>query len=505
MSSRNRRKEKRWIKSEDRCAWHAGPARDLFIVSLPLAVGSLLAEALAARILNKVRVRVKAFPELGVSVAVELGCPNMNRSQASSAPRVVLLVPSMRHGGAERAVSRLFELLSEDWCVRVVVFDGSDIGYGMSGNVTSLALPSISSPGPVAKAVRTLRRAHKLRAFNRDNRTDITYSFGDTANLVSILSGGADAKITSLRGARGLRLERKAANLLFFRPMLMFLASRADRVVAVSEDMRDVLTRRYRLSDEKAVAIPNGYDLAQITEKAADQTSLDVHGPYFLAVGSHRQEKRFDHLVRSFAASRGATEGVSLVICGADPEDKASRLVALAYQLNVGQQVKILPFVENPFPLMKSALASLVTSESEGFPNALVEAMATGCAVVATDCPTGPSEILRGRASATAKFTRARFGVLVRPPSYGFFSNPSAHEASVRDLGYVLDMLIDSADLRRQLSVDARAGAERFSYANWLRAHNELFTGVLDAERWSGLDRLLRCLRAILQFPMRIR
>jgi glycosyltransferase involved in cell wall biosynthesis len=75
--------------------------------------------------------------------------------------------------------------------------------------------------------------------------------------------------------------------------------------------------------------------------------------------------------------------------------DERAALEALAQSLGIRNEVHFLGYVENPLPIMRRAQVFALTSTEEGFGNVLVEALAAGAAVVATDCPHGPREILR--------------------------------------------------------------------------------------------------------------
>lgn len=103
--------------------------------------------------------------------------------------------------------------------------------------------------------------------------------------------------------------------------------------------------------------------------------------------------KSYDTLIRAFARLRKTLQA-RLIIAGEGPE--RATLEELAKSLGVVDDVDMPGFVQNPFAYMSRASVFVLSSTYEGLPNALIEAMACGCPVVSTNCPSGPEEILRG-------------------------------------------------------------------------------------------------------------
>jgi glycosyltransferase involved in cell wall biosynthesis len=95
------------------------------------------------------------------------------------------------------------------------------------------------------------------------------------------------------------------------------------------------------------------------------------------------------------------TRPIRLFVLGSGPE--LDSLLALTETLQLNDLVEFHGFAENPYAFMARASLFVLSSAWEGSPNVLVEAMACGCPVVSTDCPSGPAEILDG----------ARYGKLV--------------------------------------------------------------------------------------------
>ena len=112
-----------------------------------------------------------------------------------------------------------------------------------------------------------------------------------------------------------------------------------------------------------------------------------------LGVGRLGVQKDFPTLIRAFAAVRGDTDA-RLVILGEG--EKRAELEALIRDLGLAGRAALPGFADNPFSYMARADTFVLSSRFEGLPGALIQAMACGCKVVSTDCPSGPAEILRG-------------------------------------------------------------------------------------------------------------
>src|ERR1035438_8180676 len=154
-------------------------------------------------------------------------------------------------------------------------------------------------------------------------------------------------------------------------------------------------------------------------EPLADKTFAADPRPVILAVGRLHYHKDFPTLLRAMAIVRRTTNA-RLVFLG-DGEERGN-LVALVRQLYLESCVSFLGDVPNPLPYMKRAAALALSSVEEALPTVLIESLAVGLPVVATDCPSGPREILRDGAYGTlvpvgdsAALAEALLRVLQRP------------------------------------------------------------------------------------------
>jgi glycosyltransferase involved in cell wall biosynthesis len=113
--------------------------------------------------------------------------------------------------------------------------------------------------------------------------------------------------------------------------------------------------------------------------------------PVILGVGRLEPQKDFETLIRAFHRVQSEREP-RLVILGKGSE--RAKLERLVQSLGMDNSVQMPGFVDNPFQYMARADVFALSSRFEGLPGVLIQAMATGCPVVSTDCPSGPREIL---------------------------------------------------------------------------------------------------------------
>lgn len=177
---------------------------------------------------------------------------------------------------------------------------------------------------------------------------------------------------------------------------------RADFVAAVSKGVADDVAGWARLRPERVRALPNPLvddDVAQLASEPIDHRFFaDDRTPVVLAAGRLTPQKDVATLLRAFAALR-VHQAARLIVLGEGPE--RATLEALAQELGVADDVDFPGFAANPFAYMRRASVFALSSAWEGLPGVLVQAMACGCPVVATDCRSGPREILADGAFGT--------------------------------------------------------------------------------------------------------
>jgi glycosyltransferase involved in cell wall biosynthesis len=322
--------------------------------------------------------------------------PHTSLASAPPAGSIAIVLHDLRGGGAERACLRLAGgLAAKGRLVHLVLVRG--------GGAYEAEIP----PGPRVTILGTRRVVHAipaLAAWLRHEKPAAVLSaltHMNVATLAAARLSGIKARIAVSErnqiSAKAAAASTKWQKLLYRAVPLAYRA--ASDVVAVSGGVARDLAQFGALPPERIHVIHNPVFSDDLELQSA---ILPAHPwfapegpPIVLAAGRLHRQKGFDTLIRAFARTRGEID-CRLVILG-EGEDRAA-LERQAQQLGLAYDIDLPGFCANPFALMARAGAFVLSSRWEGFPNALVEAMACGAPVIATDCPSGPREILEGAA-----------------------------------------------------------------------------------------------------------
>jgi glycosyltransferase involved in cell wall biosynthesis len=200
----------------------------------------------------------------------------------------------------------------------------------------------------------------------------------------------------------------------------------ADVIIAVSAGVADDLAQSAGLSRAAIRVVYNPVVDLDVAERAAEPLDhswfLPGASPVVLGVGRLAAQKDFQTLIRAFAHVR-AERPARLVILGEGRPEVHAELLALATSLGCAADVDLPGFVLNPFAYLARASVFVLSSLHEGLPGVLIQALACGCPVVSTDCPSGPAEILDGGRYGSlvpvgddVAMAESILATLVRPP-----------------------------------------------------------------------------------------
>lgn len=297
--------------------------------------------------------------------------------------KMLLIVPSLHQGGLEKVCVTTAKLLQPYFQVQIAIFDSRDIAYDIKGiPVSDLRLAS--RPGKLAKIWNVLKRGYRLRQIKKKEKIDIAYSFGPTANLANIASFGKAEKWLGIRSYMDMGNPGQ----------IRTFCKSADKVICCSEEIYREIREKYRC--DKAVVLNNPFDIRQ-AKAFSEQEEAELpwaEGRIIISMGREDVVKGFWHLIKSFALVHEKLPDTRLMIIGKGEFVQYRELVSA---LGIDEDVYFAGVKRNPYPYLKRGSLYVLTSYNEGFPNAMVEAMALGVPVIATDCLTGPKEILEDK------------------------------------------------------------------------------------------------------------
>ena len=302
-------------------------------------------------------------------------------------------------GGAERVMTDLASSFAEAGHDVQLCVHGPDNPYAAELSPKATLLTLTTSDTIRKLRLRTPLSFIRLLFFIRKYKPDVVFTTGAGHGLqLPLLRWLSFSSFTTvLRETNTLSSQKKkSANpitrLIIY--LTKFLYPLNDYVVATSEGVEADLLTLIPAVKGRVIRIANPVDTEKLRLKSSGpltDTYLSDKS-YILAVGRLVPQKGFDVLIHAWAEIY-KKHPYKLVILGEGAERQA--LLALAKSYGLEDSLIMPGFEQNPFAYMACAKLFVLSSYHEGLPNVLLQALACGCPVVSTDCPSGPSEILQ--------------------------------------------------------------------------------------------------------------
>ena len=382
----------------------------------------------------------------------------------------MIIINSLSQGGAERVASILLNRYYHDsaFDVELVLLE-DELAYDLPQGLKVTRLSSLNNRNSsIKKTLSIPLLAYKLYKYCKKMDPDLLVSFLYRADFVNVLASFLHKKpvVVSERVNASSTYNNSSLNSKINKFLIKTLYPHADMVINVSKGTKHDLVENFGIDENKQIVIYNPYDIEKIQRLSNEPLALDVKKEKtMIAVSRFRPIKNIQMIVRAFATLSADT---NLILVG-DGSDEAN-LRILVDELGIKSRVLFVGGQDNPYQYMSKASLYLSSSRSEGFPNALMEAMICGCVVVSTDCPSGPREILAPQSDSTYEMKSgveyAEFGTLVAVDD-------------IAAMGEALDHLLSHHDTRKSYANKSQSRVNDFNLETIYKQYSDAFTSIM--------------------------
>lgn len=385
-------------------------------------------------------------------------------------PRLLIFINTLQSGGAERVVSLLLGHLKDDFEIHLALYSNI-VEYSIPPEIKIL---NLQQPLVQDKVIRFLKLPYiswKVYRYCKRNKINISVAFLYRPCYINAL-------MKSIWGYKGhvimcerthqttMQQSHSAIYRMFSKFMVMYSYKRADLVLANSYAMQTDLIENFKIKTPVRV-IYNPIDLHFIKTHIDEQPDFvfDSNTFYFINVGGFRKEKNHLLLIQAFFILKNLPCKL-LIVGGGLMEEELKQKVQ---DLGMMDKIIFTGFDKNPFKYVSRSNCFVLSSDVEGFPNVLIEALACKKPVISTDCSSGPRELL---APATDLHHRVinnyeigEFGILT-PVN------------DVIALAAAMKRMYEDAELRNQLASKSTARAAQFDVDEIKQYFYVAFTGL---------------------------
>ena len=302
--------------------------------------------------------------------------------------KLVFFIGGLNFGGMERVVFIAKDLLKDYFDITIVTQYQQNADYEKDENYYNLDVPP--SRNKLFVFIKRLKNTIKMK---RELKPDFVFSFGMYANYLNIISNKfIKYKPKTIAGIRSYDW----LTIPFLTHILdKYIMSKFDSINSVSKMIANDAEKYWNIPIEKNIVLYNPYDINEISEKAKEKIedySFEKDKFYITTMGRLTNQKGYNCMIRAMSLVVGKHKNVKLLIMGNG--EKKDELLKMIDEYGLSENIELIGGKKNPYKYIFASDLYVLSSITEGFPNALSEAMCVGTPVVSVNCKSGPSEIL---------------------------------------------------------------------------------------------------------------
>jgi N-acetylgalactosamine-N,N'-diacetylbacillosaminyl-diphospho-undecaprenol 4-alpha-N-acetylgalactosaminyltransferase len=369
-------------------------------------------------------------------------------------PRLLIFINTLQSGGAERVVSLLLGHLKDDFEIHLALYCNI-VDYTIPPEIKILNLQQPLKQARLIRLIKLPFLSYKVYRYCIKNNIKISVAFLYRPCYINALMKsiwGYKGKVIMCERTHQTTMLQSQSKLYrwFSKSMVMFSYKRADLVLANSYAMQTDLIENFKIKTPVRV-IYNPIDLNFIRTHKDEVPDFvfDKDIFHFVNVGGFRKEKNHLLLLQAFFILKNLPCKLVIVGGGVMGEELKQKVS----DLGLKDKVIFCGFELNPFKYVSRCDCFVLSSDVEGFPNVLIEALACGKPVISTDCSSGPRELL---APATDLHHRAINNYEIG--EYGILTPVN----DIATLAAAMKKMYEDGALRRQFSEKAAGRAQQF-------------------------------------------